>query len=123
MLDTTEEILADIEQTLEQLTQNAKVLQEAKSAHHFVHEVNQLERLQESLLARLLHRQSLLQMDKKKKVLESIKKEAIEQKIVEYAKFSQPKRPASGPLPTFKNKNLRDKRRSKATTFARRKSK
>ncbi|NGX26137.1 MAG: hypothetical protein K940chlam6_00048 [Chlamydiae bacterium] len=89
MLESSEEILEDINATLEQLTQNAAALKSAKTSHHFKHEVQHLEQMQESLLARLMHRQSLLEMDKKK-TLESIRKETIERKVVEYAKSLKP---------------------------------
>ncbi|NGX59444.1 MAG: hypothetical protein KR126chlam3_00595 [Chlamydiae bacterium] len=92
MLESGEEIIEDIDATLEQLTQNAAALKVAKTSHHFDHEVENLERLQESLLARLMHRQSLLKMEQKQKTLESIRKETIERKVVDYARSLKSRR-------------------------------
>ena len=85
MNESKEDILADMDATLEQLVENAKALKAAKSNHAFVHEVEALGAAQESLLARLMHRQSLLIMDKKKQAIDSIRKETIAKKVVEYA--------------------------------------
>lgn len=97
MLDSNEEILSDIEQTIAQLTKNAVAIKEAKACHHFAHEIDQLERLQESLLARLMHRQELLAMNQREKITKSIRKETLEKKVIEYAKSikSRPQKPAS----------------------------
>ncbi len=92
MRESTEELLEDIESTLDQLMQTADALQAAKHSHHFEHEVTLLENTQESLLARLMHRQSVLEMNERKKMLDSIKKEEIEQKVVEYARSLKKKR-------------------------------
>jgi membrane carboxypeptidase/penicillin-binding protein PbpC len=86
MLETGKEILSDIESTLEQLTKNAAAIKLAKTSHLFQHELESLERIQESLLARLMNRQSLLEMDKREKALKAIRKEVLKQKVVEYAK-------------------------------------
>lgn len=86
MNESSEELLADVDATLEQLVENAEALKAAKSNHAFSHELDALGAAQESLLARLMHRQSLLAMDKKKLTLDSIRKETIEKKVVEYAK-------------------------------------
>lgn len=92
MRESSEELLADIDATLSELMQTAEALKAAKSAHHFSYEVELLENTQESLLARLLHRQSILEMDERKKMLDSIKKEDIEKKVVEYAKSLKKRR-------------------------------
>jgi len=86
MFHSNEDILEDIDSTLDQLTINAEALKEAKMNHFFTHEVKALEKTQESLLARLMHRQSLLVPDKKKKMLDSIKKESILKKIADDSK-------------------------------------
>lgn len=92
MLDSSDEILADINATLDQLNQNAKALKKAQTSHHFSHEITQLEMIQESLLARLLHRQSIAEMDKRDKVLRSIKREEVQRKVVEYARKGKTRR-------------------------------
>lgn len=81
-----EELQLDIEQTLDALTNTANLIKEAKASHGFEHEVAALEKTQESLLARLMHRQSLLEMDKREVALETIRKEEIARKAVDYAK-------------------------------------
>lgn len=92
MRESGEELLADIDATLDQLMQTAEALKAAKHAHHFGHEVQLLENTQESLLARLMHRQSILKLDDRKKMLESIKKEEIEKRVVEYARSLKKRR-------------------------------
>jgi|GEM_PF-3224221 len=91
MLTSKEDIENDINETLEQLTQNSAALKMAKASHHFDHEVEQLEKMQESLLARLMHRQSLLEMDMREKKIASIPKQAIREKVVEIGKFIRQK--------------------------------
>lgn len=80
------DIVADIDTTLNELVEIAELLKSAKMSHHFTYEVEALEKTQESLLARLMHRQSILEMESKKKMLDSLRKEAVEKKVVEYAK-------------------------------------
>lgn len=77
------DIVADIDATLNELMQIADALKTAKLNHH---EVDALEKMQESLLARLMHRQSLLDMENRKRTLDSLRKEAVEKKVVEYAR-------------------------------------
>lgn len=85
-----EDLKKDIEQTLNKLTQTAQLIKKSKTFHGFDHEIASLEKTQESLLARLLHRQSLLEMDKHRSLLETIRKEEIARKVIDYAKtFSQ----------------------------------
>jgi ABC-type iron transport system FetAB ATPase subunit len=86
MREISADIVADIDSTLNELLQIAELLKSAKLNHHFFHEVEALEKTQESLLARLMHRQSLLDMENRKRSLDSLKKEAIEKKVVEYAR-------------------------------------
>jgi len=91
MLTSKEDIENDINETLEQLMQNSAALKMAKANHHFAHEMEQLEKMQESLLARLMHRQSLLEMDMREKKIASIPKQAIEEKVVELGRFFRQK--------------------------------
>lgn len=86
------DIAADIDATLNELLEIAEVLKTAKMSHHFTHEVEALERTQESLLARLIHRQSLLEMEERRKTLDSLRKEAVEKKVIEYAKSTLKRR-------------------------------
>lgn len=106
MRETSEELIEDIESTLDQLMQTAEALKAAKQTHFFDHEVELLKNTQESLLARLMHRQSILEMDERKKMLESIKKEEIEKKVIDYALSMKKKRrqkPASSRNPRSKS--------------------
>lgn len=76
------DIEADIDATLNELMQIAAALKTARLNHH---EIEALEKMQESLLARLMYRQSLLEMENRKITLDSIRKEAVEKKVVEFA--------------------------------------
>jgi len=82
----SDELMTDINQTLDELVKTAELIKAAKVDHHFDHELEALEKTHESLLARLMHRQSLLEMDKRKIALDSIRKEEIAKKAVDYAK-------------------------------------
>lgn len=86
MREVNADIVADIDATLNELIEIAEALKTAKLSHHFAHEVEALEKTQESLLARLMHRQSLLDMENRKRTLDSLRKEAVEKKVVEYAR-------------------------------------
>ncbi len=86
MREVNADILADIDATLNELITIAEALNSAKMSHHFTHEVEALEKTQESLLARLMHRQAQLDMDNRKRSIESLKREAVERKVVEYAR-------------------------------------
>lgn len=86
MREVSADILADIDATLNELVTIADALKTAKMSHHFSHEVEALEKTQESLLARLMHRQACLDSDKRKKSVETLKKEAVEKTVVDYAR-------------------------------------
>lgn len=85
MNEKKEDILSDINATLEQLLQIAEALKLAKISGYFSHEVEALEKIEESLLARLMHRQSLLEMDQKK-----IRLNSIPHKIVKAYRVKKP---------------------------------
>lgn len=76
----------DIEHTLDQLIETAHLIKRAKIDPSFDHEREALEKTHESLLARLMHRQSLLDLDKRQDTLDSIRKEDMAKRAVEYAK-------------------------------------
>lgn len=78
-----DEILEDIDSTIDRLVENAKVLKNAKAEAFFNHEVDALEKTQESLLARLMNRESMLD---KEKALKSIRQEAVHKRIAEFAR-------------------------------------
>jgi hypothetical protein len=58
MLTSRDEIEEDINETLEQLMQNSEALKMARCADALSHEVAQLEKIEESLLARLMRKRS-----------------------------------------------------------------
>jgi hypothetical protein len=89
------ELQSDIDSTIEELVETSRLLKEAKVKRYFCEEVEALEKTQESLLARLIHRQSLIDADSKQQKLASIRKEMIEKKVIEYAKASP--KPAQKP--------------------------
>lgn len=97
MIDSSDDILIDIDETLHQLIENAQALKVAKLTGTLIHEAAALEKTQESLLARLMHRQSLLELDRRQKTLNSIRKEMIDHKVAQYAKSlkNRPQNPAS----------------------------
>ncbi len=68
MLSTGEEILADIDQTLDQLIENADIINRISFNALFTSEVQALQKTQESLMARLMHMHELLEKDKKQQI-------------------------------------------------------
>lgn len=89
MIRTVEEILADIDGTLDRLIENADVIKDISLKTLFACEVEALQKTQESLLARLVHMQDLLKGQKKNEGSE--KKDtfdSIEDKIVRFGKLN-----------------------------------
>lgn len=86
MFTFSEEIFSDIEKTLDQLMQNAEAIKTACINGHLAEEIEALHKTQESLLARLIHRQSMINSSQKQKALETIRKETLEKQIAEYGK-------------------------------------
>ncbi len=64
MIKTHEEILADIDKTLDQLINNSSVFNQMPINSLFTTEIDALQKTQESLLARLVHMQDLLKKNK-----------------------------------------------------------
>ena len=91
MIRSGEEILADIDTTLDQLIQNAEVLQGVHFHVTCENEIEALQKTQESLMARLIHMDLLLKEEEKKGV---IKKKAecyglLQEKIKRYTLLNQ----------------------------------
>lgn len=78
------EIQSDIDETIDLLIVNAEAIKLAKIDPQFAHELEILQSTQESLLARLTNRQSLLDIENKKHSLGSIRKDLIASKAKEY---------------------------------------
>lgn len=90
MLSTGEEILADIDQTLDQLIENADIINRISFNAVFTSEVQALQKTQESLIARLMHMHELLEKDKKQQL--TTKKtnslHQIEKKLKEFGQLN-----------------------------------
>jgi hypothetical protein len=89
MIRSGEEILADIDSTLDRLIENADVIKHISLNTLYKSEVDALQKTQESLLARLVHMNDLLKGQKKND--ESKKKESfgsVEQKIIRFGKLN-----------------------------------
>lgn len=83
MLRSSEEILADIDMTLDQLIQYADAAQTAALDNL---EVEALQKMQQSLLARLIHMETLLNQDRKSAKPQSF--ENVQQKIAQYSRLN-----------------------------------
>jgi len=86
-----EKILADIDATLDQLIQNADVMQNVPVASLDESEIEALQKTQESLLAHLIHIEQRLDNDQKKA---EIRKKTerythIQQKIIHYSRLNE----------------------------------
>lgn len=90
MLSTGEEILADIDQTLDQLIENADIINSISFNALFTSEVQALQKTQESLMARLMHMHELLEKDQKQQI--NTKKinplNQIEKKLKEFGQLN-----------------------------------
>jgi hypothetical protein len=87
MIRSGEEILADIDATLDRLIENAGVIKHVSLNALFMSEVEALQKTQESLLARLVHMHDLLKGDKKD-VDQPQSFSGIEQKILQFGKLN-----------------------------------
>ena len=82
----SEKILADIDDTLDQLIENADVLKRISPTPLYTSEIEALQKTQESLLARLVHMNDLLKNHKKEEDREPF--ESIEKKILRFGKLN-----------------------------------
>jgi len=87
MIKSCEEILADIDATLDRLIENGDVIQKISIQPLFSSEVEALQKTQESLLARLLHMQNLLK-GKPEESETAAPLESIEQKMLRFGKLN-----------------------------------
>ncbi len=90
MLQSGEDILADIDITLDQLILNAETISSISLNSLFTDEMQALQKMQESLLARLLHMNDLLEPDEKHTTLRKkpVEMGIIEEKMVTFGKLS-----------------------------------
>lgn len=89
-MESGEEVLDDLDTTLDELIVNAHTLREIQQSDRFKTEAEALEKTQESLLARILYRQQLLDEKRKLELTQrAAEKEAlIDQKIEHFAKIN-----------------------------------
>lgn len=85
-----EEVLDDLDTTLDELIVNAHTLRQIQRNDRFTAEAKALEKTQESLLARVLYRQKILDAKWKKEISERAaqKEMLIEAKIKHFAKIN-----------------------------------
>lgn len=90
MVKSEEEILADIDTTLDQLIQNADAVQQISHRSLFTNEIELLQKTQESLLARLLDMQALYNSQHKKETIAKAQFSFvhIERKLVRFGKLN-----------------------------------
>lgn len=88
MIRSSEEILADIDDTLDHLIENAAVIKRISFNTLYANEIEGLQKAQESLLARLVHMNDLLKSRKKTEDEGKQSFESIEQKIVRFGKLN-----------------------------------
>ncbi|MBY0528903.1 MAG: hypothetical protein K2P51_01795 [Rhabdochlamydiaceae bacterium] len=90
MIRSGEEILADIDATLDQLIRNAQTLETVIPDTFFANELQALQKTQESLLARLLHMNALLDEDQKKQRADKDPEKyvAVEKKVERFGKLT-----------------------------------
>lgn len=77
-MKSTEEILSEIDSTLDQLIENGNTLKKIAKKNQFDCEIQVLQKTQESLLARFMHLQELLYKNQKQIQLEQIEKRAVQ---------------------------------------------
>jgi hypothetical protein len=87
MVRSGEEILADIDGTLDQLIENADVLKRISLTPLYTSEVEALQKTQESLLARLIHMNDLLKSHKKSGECQE-PFESIEKKVLRFGRLN-----------------------------------
>lgn len=90
MIRSGEEILIDIDTTLDQLIQNAATINRISFDTLFANEMEALQKTQESLLARLIHMNDLLDQDEKRNYFrkQPVVFSSIESKITQFGKLN-----------------------------------
>lgn len=90
MIRSGEEILSDIDTTLDQLIQNAATINRISFDTLFANEMEALQKTQESLLARLIHMNDLLDQDEKRSCFRKkpVVYSSIENKITQFGKLN-----------------------------------
>lgn len=89
MTKSRETILAEIDSTLDQLIENAKILGSTKKTTIYNNEVEALQKMQESLLAHLIHMDQILEINSKKRSTESNQKwNSFQKKFEEFNKLN-----------------------------------
>ena len=78
MMHSKKDLIFEIDQTIDQLIENAKVIETIAAQSYYEHELDALEKTQESLIAHLIHMDEIL-----KKKNSFIDGEALAQSLVE----------------------------------------
>ncbi len=89
-MELGEEVLNDLDATIDALIANANTLRELERKQKFETEVQALKKTQESLLARILHRQQLLDEKRRRELTDRAaeKEELIDRKIEHFEKLN-----------------------------------
>ncbi len=88
MIRTSDEILADIDETLDQLIENANVIKTISSHTIYQTEIEALQKTQESLLARLVHMNDLLKPKNNENAKQEDPFDSIEKKILRFGRLN-----------------------------------
>ncbi len=90
MIRSGEEILVDMDTTLDQLIQNAATINRISFDTLFSNEMEALQKTQESLLARLIHMNDLLDQDEKRIYFRKkpVVYSSIENKITQFGRLN-----------------------------------
>ena len=112
MIRSGEEILADIDCTLDQLIRNAEALRTVSVQTLAETEVEALQKTQESLLAHILHMNELLDSDKKQQLMRKKAAVDLQGKIAHFSRLNA--RLITDVAMKFKVRPLRSKKKKKA---------
>lgn len=88
MIQSEEQILAEIDATLDQLICNAEALKFAPIASVSEMEIEALQKTQESLLAHVFHMNTLLDAEKKQRLLQKQNGIQLEEKIAHFSRLN-----------------------------------
>lgn len=90
MTRSGEEIVANIDATLDQLIQNASVIKQLSTKKHYEEELMHLQKTQESLLSHLMHMDELLDHEQKKKqqILTAVDSKIVKTKLMKLSRLN-----------------------------------
>jgi len=88
MIESDEQILADIDSTLDQLIRNAEVIHIVPIENITEIEIAALQKTQTSLVAHLFHMNALLNKEKKQKLLHKKSAAQLEEKMTQFSRLN-----------------------------------